>query len=95
MPRPASVKTVVVTADTTIKSTAGKVFWITISNSHLTVSTQVELADDTTDRWGVNVEAVDILGQPVHINFDPPIAFDTSILIDISNGTVKATVGWT
>lgn len=95
MPRPASVKSTVVTSDTTIKSTPGKIFWITISNSHATDSTQVELADDSTDRWGVNVEAVDILGQPVHITFDPPIGCDTSIVIDITAGTVKATVGWT
>ena len=93
--RPASVNTIVVTSDTTIKSTSGRVWWITISNSHATDSTQVELADDTTDRWGVNVEAVDRIGLPVHTEFDPPIGFDTSILIDISNGTVKATVGWT
>ena len=95
MSRPASVKSTVVTGDTTIKSTSGKIYWITISNSHLTDSSQVELADGSTDRWGVNVEAVDILGQPVHITFDPPIGCDTSIVIDITAGTVKAVVGWT
>ena len=93
--RPSAIPTTVVTSDTTIKSSGGKVWWITISNAHATDSTQVELADDATDRWGVNVEAVDILGKPVHIEFDPPIQFDTSILIDISNGTVKATVAFT
>lgn len=93
--RPSSIPTVVVTADTTLKATGGKVWWITISNAHATDSTQVELADDSTDRWGVNVEAVDVLGQPVHVEFDPPILFGTNILIDITAGTVKATVAFT
>lgn len=93
--RTAALPTTVVTSDTTLKSSAGRVWWITISNAHATVSTQVELQDgDSTDRWGVNVEAVDILGQPVHFIFDPPIQFNTDIRVDISNGTVKATVAW-
>jgi len=94
--RPSGVKTTVVTSDTTLKSAAGRVWWITISNAHATASTQVELSDGaSTDRWGVNVEAVDILGQPVHVEFDPPIEFDSDIRVDITNGTVKATVAWT
>ena len=96
MSRPASLKTTVVTSDTTLKSTPGRVWWITISNSHATDSTQVELSDGASpDRWGVNVEAVDLNGVPVHVEFDPPIAFDTDIRVDITGGTVKATVGWT
>ena len=90
----ASVQTVVTTSDTTLKSTAGYIHWITISNSHATVSTQVELDNGGTDVWGVNVEAVDLNGQPFHAVFAPPIFCDTSIIIDISNGTVKATVGF-
>jgi hypothetical protein len=95
MTRPNGVKSTPVTADTTIKSSPGRIWWITISNSHATESTQVELEDTGTDRWGVNVEAVDLNGQPFHAVFDPPIICDTGITIDISNGTVKATVGWT
>ncbi len=93
--RPAGVKTTVVTADATIKSTPGRIWWITISNSHATVSTAIELEDTGTDRWGVLLEAVDISGQPFHFIFDPPIMCDTGITIDITGGTVKATVGWT
>lgn len=93
---PTGLITTVVTSDTTLKSSAGKVWWITISNAHATESTQVELSDGaSTDRWGVNVEAVDVLGQPVHVIFDPPIQFDSDIRIDITNGTVKATVAYT
>ncbi len=92
--RTASLPTTVVTSDTTLKATAGRVWWITISNSHLTDSAAVELEDSGTDRWGVVVEAVDILGHPVHVEFDPPIQFDTDIRVDITGGTVKATVAW-
>ncbi len=96
MTRPSGVKTTVVTADTAIKAAPGRVWWITISNSHATVSTAVELEDTgIADRWGVLLEAVDISGQPFHAVFDPPIVFDTGITIDITGGTVKATVGWT
>ncbi len=95
MTRPNGVKTTVVTGDTAIKATPGRIWWITISNSHATVSTAVELEDTGTDRWGVLLEAVDISGQPFHAIFDPPIVCDTGITIDITGGTVKATVGWT
>lgn len=95
---PGGVETTIATADATIKSGEGKVWWITISNSHATASTAVELNDSTddsgTDRWGVLVEAVDINGQPFHAQFDPPIHFTTGIQIDITGGTVKATVGY-
>ena len=92
--RPKSVTTVVTTSDATLKATEGYIYWITISNAHLTISTQVELDNGGTDVWGVNVEAVDLAGGPLHVIFDPPIHCDTSIIIDISNGTVKATVGF-
>ena len=90
----ASVQTVVTTSDTTLKSTPGYIHWITLSNSHATDSTAVELDNGGTDVWGVLLEAVDLAGIPFHATFDPPIFCDTSIIIDISNGTVKATVGF-
>ncbi|KKK85731.1 hypothetical protein LCGC14_2770340 [marine sediment metagenome] len=95
MPRPGKLNTTVVTSDTTIKSAAGRVWWITISNSHASDSTAVELEDNGTDRWGVLVEAVDIIGLPFHAVFDPPIECNTGIKIDITGGTVKAVVAWT
>lgn len=96
MSRPGSVKTTVVTADTTLKSTSGRVWWITISNIHATDAAAVELSDGaSTDRWGVTVETSVDLGAPFHVEFDPPIAFDTDIRIDITGGTVSATVAYT
>ena len=88
------VTPVVSTADATLKSTEGYIYWITISNSHATASTAVELDNGGTDVWGVLLEAVDLSGQPFHAVFDPPIYCDTSIIIDITGGTVKATVGF-
>ena len=88
------VQTVVSTADATLKSTSGFIHWITISNSHATASTAVELDNGGTDVWGVLLEAIDLSGFPFHAVFDPPIYCDTSIIIDITGGTVKATVGF-
>ena len=90
----ASVQTVVTTGDTTLKSTPGYIHWITLSNSHATGAAGVELDNGGTDVWGVQVEAVDRSIPPVHFVFDPPIFCDTSIGIDITGGTVKATVGF-
>ena len=88
------VTTVVTTADTTLKATAGDIYWITVSNSHATDSAQVELDNGGTDVWGVEVEARDVNGAAQHFIFDPPIHCDTSIIIDITAGTVKATVAF-
>ena len=88
------VTTVVSASDVTLKSTEGYIYWITISNSHATVSTAVELDNGGTDVWGVLVEAVDINGQPFHAVFDPPIYCDTSIILDITGGTAQVTVGF-
>ena len=88
------VTSVVSTGDATLKATGGYIYWITISNAHATVSTEVELDNGGTDVWGVLLEAVDLSGQPFHAVFDPPIYCDTSIIIDITGGTVKATVGF-
>ena len=97
MSRPGSIKTTVVTSDTTLKSVPGRVWWITISNTHATAATAVELSDGASpDRWGVTVETSadrDVL--PFHQEFDPPIAFDTDIRVDITGGTAQVTVAWT
>lgn len=86
----------VVTADTTLKTVGGHVHWITISNTHATEAAEVEISDGaSTDRWAAVVEAIDFKLLPFHAAFDPPIHCATDIRIDITNGTVKAVVGWT
>ena len=88
------VTPVVSTADATLKSTGGEIYWITISNTHATAATAVELDNGGTDVWGVTVEtSVDRDVLPFHAIFDPPIYCDTSIILDITGGTVKCTVG--
>lgn len=88
------VQSVISTADATLKATSGYIHWITISNTHATEAASVELDNGGTDVWGVTVEAIDFKLLPFHAVFDPPITCDTSIIIDITNGTVQATVGW-
>ena len=89
-----SVQPVVTTSDATLKATGGYIYWITISNTHATAAAAVELEDGGTDRWGVTVETSIDLGAPFHVVFKPPIKCDTNIAIDITGGTVKATVGF-
>lgn len=96
MPRPSSVKTTVVTSDTTLKSTPGKIWWISVNNSHATDNAAIELSDSSTDRWATVLPGLDTPATShVHVSFDPPIACDTSILVDITGGTVAATVAFT
>lgn len=85
----------VVSADTTLKNSAGLVHWITISNTHATEAAEIEIQDGaSTDRWAAVVEAVDFKLLPFHAVFDPPIECLTDVRIDITNGTVKAVVGF-
>lgn len=94
MPIGGKVQPVISTSDATLKSTSGYIYWITISNTHATASTAVELDNGGTDVWGVTVETSgdrDVL--PFHARFDPPIYCDTSIILDITGGTVQVTVG--
>ena len=88
------VQSAISAADATLKATSGYIHWITISNTHATDATAVELDNGGTDVWGVTVETSVDLGAPFHCVFDPPIYCDTSIIIDITGGTVQATVGW-
>ena len=90
------VRTVVSTADATLKASHGHIHWISISNTHATDATNVELENGSgVDVWGVQVEAIDTNQPPVHFLFDPPILCDTDIRVDITGGTVKVTVGIT
>ena len=88
------IQPVISTSDATLKSTSGYIHWITISNTHATDAAAVELDNGGTDVWGVTVEAVDFLLLPFTQNFDPPIYCDTSIILDITLGTVQVTVGF-
>lgn len=88
------VQSAISASDATLKPSSGYIHWITISNTHATEAASVELDNGGTDVWGVTVEAVDFKLLPFHVVFDPPIYCDTSIIIDITNGTVQVTVGW-
>ena len=87
------IQPVVSTSDATLKSSSGYIHWITISNTHATDATSIELDNGGTDVWAVVVEAVDFKLLPFHAVFDPPIYCDTSIILDITLGTVKVVVG--
>jgi len=87
------IQPVVSTADATLKSSSGYIHWITITNTHATERTAVELDNGGTDVWAAEVEALDFNLLPFKQNFDPPIYCDTSIILDITLGTVKCVVG--
>lgn len=80
----------ILTGDTAVKSSAGKVYWITIAGL---VAVNIELNDSVddsgTDLWGVFLAA----NSYFHINFDPPLEFTNGIWVDISAG-VRVTVGY-
>lgn len=86
--------TAINTADATIKSSEGRVFWITVTNTHASDTAAIELDDGGTDLWGIIMGDIDTGSGPFHAVFDPPMQFDTSIIIDITGGTVTTTVGY-
>ena len=88
------IQPVVSTADATLKSASGYIHWITITNTHATERTSVELDNGGTDVWAIEIEALDFSLLPFTQNFDPPIYCDTSIILDITGGTVQVTVGF-
>ena len=81
----------VLSADTVIKSGAGYVYWLTVSD---TAALAIELNDSTdgsgVDRWAIEIPA-DGYG---HFIFDPPIKFSAGICLDVSTATCKVTVGY-
>ena len=81
----------VLATDTAIKTSAGKVFWISISD---TASLAAELNNSTdgtgTDAWAIDMPAA---SYAMYI-FDPPIEFDTGIYLDVSTTTCKVVVGY-
>ena len=88
-----AVVPVVSTADGTLVTGQAHVHWITVSNIHATATAAIELDDGGTDRWAVTLDAVDGATGAIHCVFDPPIKFETNVIIDITGGTVVATVG--
>ena len=81
----------VVTSDTSIKSTPGKVYWLTISD---TAACVMELNDSTndsgTDVWKVTIPA----DGYAHFIFQPPLEFQTGIFLDVSTGAGDIIVGY-
>lgn len=96
MDRPGAVITTVVTGDTTLKSTNGKVWWVSLNNTHATDNAAIEIQDGSTDRWATIIPGLDTpTDSHLHIIFDPPIFCTTDVRIDITGGTVLATVAFT
>lgn len=78
-------------ADTTIKASAGDVYWLTVSD---TAALAIEINNSTgnggSDVWALNLPA-DGYG---HFIFDPPIECSAGIYLDVSTGTCKVTIGF-
>ncbi len=78
-------------ADAAIKASAGKVYWLTVSD---TAALAIELNDSTanggTDQWALDLPA----GGYGHFIFDPPIDFGTGIYLDVSTATCKVSIGY-
>jgi len=81
----------VLSADTAVKSVAGEVYWLTVSD---TTALSVELNDSTdntgTDKWAIVLPA----NAYAHFIFDPPIEFGTGIYLDVSTATCKVVIGY-
>lgn len=81
----------VLSGDTAVKGSAGKVFWITVSD---TAALSIEL-NDSTDDGGTDLWAIDIPANGYcHFIFDPPIEFSNGIYLDVSTATCKVTIGY-
>jgi len=79
------------TADVAVKSTAGKVFWISMSCE----SASVIQINDSTDDGGTDVWHYRIPdGGHAHVNFDPPLECATGIYLDIPTGEPNVVVGY-
>lgn len=78
-------------ADALIKTGAGAVYWMTVSD---TAALAVELNDSLNntgvDRWGIDLPAAGY----AHFIFDPPLEFSTGIYLDVSTATCKITIGF-
>ena len=78
-------------ADAAIKTSAGLVYWLTVSD---TAALAIEINNSTagagTDVWALDLPA----GGYGHFIFDPPIVCGTGIYLDVSTATCKVTIGY-
>lgn len=78
-------------ADAAIKTSAGAVYWITISDTAALAIELNDSADDSgTDAWAIDLPA----SGYGHFIFDPPLEFTTGIWLDVSTATCKVTIGY-
>lgn len=78
-------------ADTVIKSGAGAVYWLTLSDTAaLAIELNNSIDNSGTDLWAINIPA----NGYAHFIFDPPIEFTTGIYLDVSTATCKVTIGY-
>lgn len=77
--------------DAAIKESAGKVYWMSVSD---TAALSIELNDSTdgagTDKWAAVLPA-SCYG---HYIFDPPLEFANGIYLDVSTATCLVVVGY-
>ena len=78
----------VLSADTQVKSGAGRVYWITISDTAVLVVALEDAIGTGTAKWGINLPAAGY----AHFIFDPPLEFATGIYLNVSTATCKVTI---
>lgn len=78
-------------ADALIKTGAGKVYWISLSDTAaLAVELNDSIANSGTDLWALDLPA----GGYALFSFSPPIEFSTGIYLDVSTTSCKVVVGY-
>ena len=79
------------TSDEAIKAGAGKVYWLSVSDTAAgVVGLADSLTNSTTYEWKTTIPA----DGYAHFIFDPPIEFATGIWLDIPTGTPDVIVGY-
>ncbi len=87
----ALVSSGVKTSDTAVKSTPGKVYWLTLSDTAATVIQLNDSTDDSgTDKWQITIPT----GGYIHCNFDPPMQFAIGIYLDVPTGAGDTIIGY-
>lgn len=83
----------IVTSDTAVKSTPGKVHWILASAGATGGAFQI---NDSTDDSGTDLISgvVGASTGPHLLNFDPPVEFGTGIYADVPGTNVTLTIGY-